>query len=146
MDFIEFCLAFTGWETANKYKITNTQGQQVFFAAEGNIYMYIHAISWFLPILVVTLHNFAYGYHKAGMQAPRLWIDLLTLPNTGQAIVKPDSFLPQGTFKSKCPSIVLLAYERKFIFIAMFLFKLVHNAWPGLWVIWVDTCPMSKRY
>lgn len=40
MDFIEFCLAFTGWETANKYKITNTQGQQVFFAAEGNIHVH----------------------------------------------------------------------------------------------------------
>lgn len=71
MDFIELCLAFTGWETANKYKITNTQGQQVFFAAEGNIH--VHTCNqWFLPILVVTLHNFAYGYHKAGMQAPRL--------------------------------------------------------------------------
>lgn len=39
MDFIQLCLAFTGWETANKYKITNTQAQQVFFAAEGN-YVY----------------------------------------------------------------------------------------------------------
>lgn len=31
---IELLEAFTGWETANKYKITNTQAQQVFFAAE----------------------------------------------------------------------------------------------------------------
>lgn len=70
MDFIQLCLAFTGWETANKYKITNTQAQQVFFAAEGT--MIIHVITWFLPFLVLTLHNSAYGYYKAGMQAPRL--------------------------------------------------------------------------
>nr|XP_022340667.1 phospholipid scramblase 2-like isoform X1 [Crassostrea virginica] len=31
---IELLEAFTGWETANKYKIMNTQGQQVYFAAE----------------------------------------------------------------------------------------------------------------
>lgn len=43
-------LAFTGWETANKYKIMNTQGQQVYFAAEGNChqvftFMQIHGYS-----------------------------------------------------------------------------------------------------
>lgn len=27
--------AFTGFETNNKYKITNNLGQQVYFAAEG---------------------------------------------------------------------------------------------------------------
>ncbi|XP_048736609.1 phospholipid scramblase 2-like isoform X2 [Ostrea edulis] len=31
---IELLEAFTGWETANKYKIVNSQGQQVYFAAE----------------------------------------------------------------------------------------------------------------
>lgn len=31
---IELLEAFTGWESANKYKIQNTMGQQVFFAAE----------------------------------------------------------------------------------------------------------------
>ena len=31
-----FFVAFTGFETNNKYKILNSMGQQVFFAAEGN--------------------------------------------------------------------------------------------------------------
>ncbi|KAK3102293.1 hypothetical protein FSP39_010288 [Pinctada imbricata] len=31
---IELLEIFTGWETSNKYKIVNTMGQQVFFAAE----------------------------------------------------------------------------------------------------------------
>ena len=30
-----FLLAFTGFETNNKYKIQNSLGQQVYFAAEG---------------------------------------------------------------------------------------------------------------
>lgn len=30
-----FLAAFTGFETNNKYKILNSMGQQVFFAAEG---------------------------------------------------------------------------------------------------------------
>lgn len=33
--FIIFFSAFTGFETNNKYKITNNLGQQVYFAAEG---------------------------------------------------------------------------------------------------------------
>lgn len=31
-----FSSAFTGFETNNKYKICNSMGQQVYFAAEGN--------------------------------------------------------------------------------------------------------------
>lgn len=31
----------TGWETKNKYKIKNNQGQQVFFAKEGKNALYI---------------------------------------------------------------------------------------------------------
>lgn len=31
---VELLEAFTGWETANKYKIKNSMGQQVYFAAE----------------------------------------------------------------------------------------------------------------
>ena len=33
---IELLEAFTGFETANKYKVLNSMGQQVFFAAEKN--------------------------------------------------------------------------------------------------------------
>ena len=29
--------AFTGFETNNKYKVLNSMGQQVFFAAEGEV-------------------------------------------------------------------------------------------------------------
>lgn len=56
MDFIQLCLAFTGWETANKYKITNTQAQQVFFAAEGNMIIHVSpGFSLFLSSPYTTL-------------------------------------------------------------------------------------------
>ena len=32
-----FTLAFTSFETNNKYKVQNSLGQQVYFAAEGNV-------------------------------------------------------------------------------------------------------------
>ena len=32
---ISFFTVFTGWETANKYKIKNSMDQQVYFASEG---------------------------------------------------------------------------------------------------------------
>ena len=43
--------AFTGWETANKYKIKNSMGQQVYFAAEGkfgNVNQGSHRLEKFL--------------------------------------------------------------------------------------------------
>ena len=33
---VELLEAFTGFETANRYKVLNSMGQQVFFAAEKN--------------------------------------------------------------------------------------------------------------
>jgi len=30
--------ALVGWESHNKYQIKNTLGQQVYFAAEGNVF------------------------------------------------------------------------------------------------------------
>ena len=32
-----FILVLTGWETQNKYRIRNSLGQQVYFAAEGQL-------------------------------------------------------------------------------------------------------------
>ena len=32
---VDFFSVFTNWEAANKYKILNSVGQQVFYAAEG---------------------------------------------------------------------------------------------------------------
>jgi hypothetical protein len=33
--FLRLFIAFTGFETNNKYKVKNNIGQQVYFAAEG---------------------------------------------------------------------------------------------------------------
>jgi len=37
---VELLEAFTGFETNNKYKILNSMGQQVYFAAEGKFLTY----------------------------------------------------------------------------------------------------------
>ena len=34
--FFQFKIAFTGWDTNNKYAIRNAAGQQCFYAVEGN--------------------------------------------------------------------------------------------------------------
>jgi hypothetical protein len=39
-DFFNYKLAFTGWETSNKYAILNAAGQQVYYAFEGYIIVY----------------------------------------------------------------------------------------------------------
>ena len=44
-----FFAAFTGFETNNKYKILNSMGQQVFFAAEGECVRYYNNNDEFLP-------------------------------------------------------------------------------------------------
>lgn len=136
MDFIQLCLAFTGWETANKYKITNTQAQQVFFAAEGT--MIIHVITWFLPFLVLTLHNCLWLLQSrhASTKAINKFVDFAKYQATD---ISPFRFFLKGHLLQNA-QVVLLAYERKFILFAMFLFELVHKAWPGLCVTWVLAC------
>ena len=44
-DFVIFpflFLAFTGFETNNKYEIKNSMGQRVYFAAEGNVFLQLN--------------------------------------------------------------------------------------------------------